>query len=144
MSIKLKIRIKFFRIILLIAIFSCVFTFGCAKQKLSLDKWTYIQVDDDRTRYDGRTSGDGFWFGLGMGDLTGDGYEDIVSGKWFYRNPGGNMANNWGRVTFPDSMDALLIVDIDGDDRGDVIAAKCNEQYWFEATDKQGSSRKLN
>ena len=50
------------------------------------------------------------------------------------------MANNWGRVTFPDSMDALLIVDIDGDDRGDVIAAKCNEQYWFEATDKQGSS----
>lgn len=103
-----------------------------------LDKWTYIQVDDDRTRYDGRAGGDGFWFGLAMGDVTGDGFLDIASGKWFYRNPGGDMEKVWVRSTFPDSIDALLIVDVDGDEYGDVIGAKCNKQYWYEAKDREG------
>ena len=109
-------------------------------KNLSLDKWTYIQVDDERTRYDGRTQGDGFWFGLGMGDATGDGNLDVVSGKWFYRNPGGNMEARWERSNFPDSIDALLILNVDGDAYGDVIGAKCNQQFWFEAKDEKGAS----
>lgn len=107
---------------------------------LSLDKWTYVQVDDDRTRFDGRTSGDGYWFGLAMGDVTGDGYKDIASGKWFYRNPGGDMADVWDRVTLKDSTDLILILDVDGDPYGDIIGAGCNVQYWFEAEDAQGSA----
>ena len=30
-------------------------------------------------------------FGVAAGDLTGDGNSDIVAGRYFYRNPGGNM-----------------------------------------------------
>jgi hypothetical protein len=113
-----------------------------SKNNLPLNQWTYIQVDDNRTRYDGRIQGDGYWFGLAMGDITGDGYLDIASGKWFYRNPGGDMEANWIRTTFPDSIDLLLFVDVDGDEYGDLIGAKCNRQYWFEAEDHEGSSWK--
>lgn len=139
MGIKLRNPVRLFALLLLIVFFSCESSLRSTKT-LSLDKWTYIQVDAKRTRYDGRLSGDGFWFGLAMGDLTGDGYKDIVSGKWFYRNPGADMEAKWQRVAFDDSMDALLIVDIDDDERGDVIAAKCNQQFWYEANDRQGNS----
>jgi len=103
--------------------------------KISLDKWTYVQVDHMRTRFGGRTGGDGYWFGLAMGDLTGDGYEDIAAGKWMYTNPGGSMEAKWIRNELEDSLDALLITDVDGDIYGDIIAAKCNRQYWIEILD---------
>lgn len=107
---------------------------------LSLDKWTHILVDSTRTRYDGKTKGGGGWFGLAMGDLTSTGYSDIVSGKWLYRNPGDDMTGRWTRTTLNDSMDAILIVNVDNDERGDFIAVKCNKQYWFEAKDAWCSS----
>ena len=99
---------------------------------LSLDKWTYIQVDNQRSRFAGRTSGDGYWFGLAMGDLTGNREMDIASGKWVYRNPGGQMDAKWERHEIGDSLDALLIMNVDNDEKGDLIAAKCNHQYWIE------------
>jgi hypothetical protein len=99
---------------------------------LSLDKWTYIQVDNKRTRFDGRTSGDGFWFGLAMGDLTGNREMDIASGNWIYKNPGEKMASEWERHEMGDNLDALLIMNVDNDGKGDLIAAKCNHQYWIE------------
>ena len=49
---------------------------------LSLDQWTYIEVDDDRVRW-----GSMAYFGLGWGDVNADGYLDIVSGQYYYRNP---------------------------------------------------------
>jgi hypothetical protein len=97
----------------------------------SIDHWTYIQVDDGRA---GRA------FGLAMGDLTGDGYGDIVSGPYFYRNPGGDMTGPWSRVTLPNDVDAQLIVDVDGDALADIIAENLPAVYWLEATDLQGSS----
>lgn len=99
---------------------------------LSLDKWTYIQVDNSRARFAEKASGDGFWFGLAMGDLTGDGQKDIASGKWIYKNPGEQMAAKWARHEIGDSLDALLILNVDNDEKGDLIAAKCNRQYWIE------------
>jgi hypothetical protein len=101
-----------------------------------LDRWTYIQVDDSREKY----SSDVRFFGLAMGDLTGDGYGDIVSGKYFYRNPGGDMAGVWPRITFPINVDAMLIVDVDGDDRSDVIGEALPDVYWLEAQDVLGNA----
>jgi len=99
---------------------------------LSLDSWTYFRIDDTReARY----------FGLAMGDLTGDGYQDIASGKYFYRNPGGDMSGAWNRVTFPVAVDALLMVGVDGDALGDVIAMdRSGELIWLEAEDAQGTT----
>ena len=99
---------------------------------LSLDKWTYIQVDNMRTRFAGRTSGDGYWFGLAMGDLTGNGDMDIAAGKWIYKNPGEQMDSKWERHELGDNLDALLILNVDDDEKRDLIAAKCNRQYWIE------------
>jgi hypothetical protein len=99
-------------------------------------RWTYIQVDDSRDVYKNRMKA----FGLAMGDVTGDGFGDIASGKYFYENPGGNMAGEWTRTIFPVNVDAILIADIDDDEYGDVVAQALPDVYWLEAKDRQGSS----
>jgi len=111
-------------------------------RKLPLNKWTYIQVDDSRTRRPDKSQGDGWWFGLAMGDLTGDGFQDIVSGKWFYRNPGGAMAARWSRIEMHEKADAMVIVDVDGDPYGDVIAESLPDVFWLEAQDRLANSWK--
>lgn len=99
--------------------------------KLPLDRWHHIQVDDARTKK---------FFGLAMADVTGDGFKDVAAGQWFYRNPGGDMTAKWDRVALPEGVDAIAIVDVNGNDRGDIIALKPNEQFWLEAADRQGST----
>ena len=99
-------------------------------QPLTLDQWHYIQVDDTRDKR---------YFGLAFGDINRDGYQDIVAGKWFYRNPGGDMTGAWMRVDIDDQIDALAVVDVDGDDFSDIIGLRPNEQYWYEAVNKNGS-----
>jgi hypothetical protein len=105
-----------------------------------LDRWSYVQIDDSRD-WINKSRG---WraFGLARGDLTGDGYADIASGRYFYRNPGGDMSGRWQRVTFPVNCDAMLIVDVDGDEFGDVIAQELPNVYWLEAQDRLGNSWK--
>jgi hypothetical protein len=109
--------------------------------KLSLDKWTYIEVDKKRGKW-------GDWdepkwlkyFGLAMGDVTGDGYQDIVAGRYLYRNPGADMTGKWSRVTFKMNVDGMLFVNVDGDSLIDVIAQALPDVYWLEAQDRQGNS----
>jgi hypothetical protein len=100
---------------------------------LSLDNWQYIQIDNSR----GVRS-----FGLAIGDLTGNGFGDIASGPYFYRNPGGDMTTAWPRINLPvPNFDALLIVDVDSDQYGDVIGMDgTGKVYWAEAQNLQGSS----
>jgi len=112
-------------------------------RRLSLDRWTYIEVDDNRGKW-------GDWdepnwlryFGLAMADVTGDGCKDIVAGRYFYRNPGGDMTGTWHRVTFDINVDGMLIVDVDGDSFADVIAEALPDVYWLEPRDRQGGSWK--
>ncbi|MHC4538235.1 MAG: FG-GAP repeat domain-containing protein [Planctomycetota bacterium] len=106
---------------------------NCGDAKLSLAPWTYIGVDDKREKR---------YFGLSMADVTGDGHKDIVSGRYFYRNPGGDMTSKWHRAEFELNADGMLFVDVDGDEFGDVIAEALPDVYWLEAQDKQGNSWK--
>ena len=101
---------------------------------LSMKNWTYIRVDSLRVKY-GDFSGPKWlkYFGLAAGDMTGDGYKDIVSGRYFYRNPGGDMEGAWQRVDFGFNVDACLTLDIDGDEFADVIGEALPDIYWLEA-----------
>ena len=106
---------------------------------LALDQWEYIQVDDTRAKW-------GDWneprflrsFGLDAVDINGDEHAEIVAGRYLYINPTGNMSEPWERVDFGLNVDGLLIVDVDGDAYGDVIAAALTDVYWLEATDMMG------
>jgi hypothetical protein len=105
-----------------------------SNKPLSLLKWQYIHVDDDRGKWG--DEGEPRWlryFGLAMGDLTRDGYKDIVSGRYFYCNPGGDMTGEWRRTDLGENVDAILITDVDGDEFGDLIAQSLPTVYWIEA-----------
>jgi hypothetical protein len=111
------------------------------ENRLPLDRWTYICVDDQRGKW-------GDWdepkwlryFGLDMADVTGDGCQDIIAGRYFYRNPGGAMSDPWTRIDVGLNVDGMLFVDVDGDALGDVIATALPKVYWLEARDALAST----
>ncbi|MFZ0546727.1 MAG: FG-GAP-like repeat-containing protein [Candidatus Promineifilaceae bacterium] len=100
----------------------------------SLDEWTYKQV----------TSSHAQTFGLTFGDVNGDGPKDIISGGYWYKNPGGDMLGNWVQSPLPSGMHAILTVDVDGDSNIDLIAQQTQggnlALYWLEATNSAGTS----
>ncbi len=93
--------------------------------------WEHVLVDDTRVARA---------FGMAMGDATGDGLPDIASGRYFYRNPGGDLTAAWPRAVFPGAVDAVAVFDVDGDVFGDVFAVNCDGAYWLEARDAAGSA----
>jgi len=108
---------------------------------LNLARWHYIRVDNDRRKWGDWAAPEWLrYFGLAMADATGDGYKDIISGRYFYRNPGGDMNAAWPRVDLGLNVDAMLFVDVDGDSLADVIGQALPVLYWLEADDRQGSS----
>ncbi|MBL8055046.1 MAG: VCBS repeat-containing protein [Anaerolineales bacterium] len=108
---------------------------------LGLDAWTYIAADTTRGAWGNWDAPNWLrYFGLGFADVTGDHYLDIVSGRYFYRNPGGDMAGPWPRVDLGLNIDGLLFVNVDGDVYGDLIGTRGSSVYWLEANDQAGSS----
>ncbi len=132
-----RIRYHFFVPVCLIAVISP----ELSSQHLPVDQWHYIQVDSSRQKW-------GDWaepawlkyFGLDMKDINKDGYQDIVSGRYFYLNPGEAMEGRWKRNDLGMNVDGYLFVNIDGDDYADVIAEALPDVYWFEADNLQGSA----
>lgn len=105
---------------------------------LALDRWSYIQIDEDRAKWgDWDEPGWLRYFGIAFGDLNRDGALDIASGRYVYLNPGGDMSAEWPRHDLGFNADAFAIVNVDGDDRADVIAQALPDLYWFEASSKQ-------
>ncbi|MDD5688433.1 MAG: chitobiase/beta-hexosaminidase C-terminal domain-containing protein [Elusimicrobia bacterium] len=105
--------------------------------KRGLTDWTYKELDTTRAVYGSWYE----WFGLAAVDLNNDGYKDLVSGKYSYKNPGGDMTGTWTRTTFPVNVDASLVTDVDGDAYPDVIGFGLTAAYtpnpgvyWLEKT----------
>ena len=111
-----------------------------SSRDLPFTNWTYIQVDGDRGKWGDFNEPEWLkYLGLDMADVTGDGYKDIVSGRYFYRNPGGNMTADWLRVDFGINVDGMLFTDVDGDSYGDVIGTALPDVYWLESEDREGT-----
>ncbi|MFH1964527.1 MAG: VCBS repeat-containing protein, partial [Acidobacteriota bacterium] len=101
---------------------------------ISAEGWTYLQIDSEKAKF-------GDWdepeflryFGLQAFDLNRDGYKDIVSGRYYYLNPGNDMSGQWERRDFGWNVDGVLALDIDGDEYADVIAEALPNVFWLEA-----------
>lgn len=95
--------------------------------RLPLDRWAALTVTTSQVQT----------FGLATGDLDRDGRRDIVSGPYWYRNPGGDLTGAWTQsAAFPDGVHAVLVADVDGDTLSDVIGQRNSgtEVVWLEAT----------
>jgi hypothetical protein len=110
-------------------------------QDIPPDQWTYIEIDSAREMIHPMDGPD--WlrsFGIDAADINRDGYKDIVSGKYFYLNPGESMENTWKRTELGFAYDGYHFVDVDGDHLADIIAEDLPNVVWMEADDFNGSS----
>lgn len=102
--------------------------------------WEHIRIDDQKAKWGDWDSPDWLrYLGLDVGDIDNDGDLDVLSGRYVYHNPGGDMTANWPRTDLPQNVDGILIMDVDGDAFGDVIAQALPDLYWFEATNAEGT-----
>ncbi|MDO8544731.1 MAG: VCBS repeat-containing protein [Opitutaceae bacterium] len=112
------------------------------KARFGLDRWTYIQADNERVP----TSKKKGSFGIGFAYVNGDGKADIASGAHFYRNPGGDMSKApWPRVDLPNSpatgnpVDAGLLFNVKGAGPArDIMAEDLPNIVWLHTDDPQG------
>jgi hypothetical protein len=102
------------------------------KRKANGVAWEYQCVDSTRSLY-GIQDGKGIkrWFGLAVGDLNQEGYPEILAGKWLYTNPGLSGKRHWLRTIPGDTLDAMGTADVDRDGRVDILAVRCNEQFYL-------------
>lgn len=95
---------------------------------IGLDQWTYKLVSNQHFAT----------LSLGFGDVDRDGRPDIVSGRYWYRNPAGGLTGTWTQENFPSDLRVFAVADVDGDALTDVFAQTTFgslDVYWLEATD---------
>jgi hypothetical protein len=109
---------------------------GALARNLPLDRWTYIQVDDSRAKFGDLEEPRWLrWFGLAARDVNRDGLRDIVSGRYFYLNPGGDMTAPWRRVDLGLNADGMVLLVTQKDGRMDLIAQRLPDLYWLRPPD---------
>lgn len=87
------------------------------------DAWTYIEVDSAKAMWGDFDQPEWLrYFGMAAGDIDGDGYLDIVSGRTVYLSPGGALTGQWEKVDLGSNVDANLIYD--GEDGQTYILAE--------------------
>ena len=111
------------------------------QKQSAVNSWTYFQIDDQNSKWGDFDEPKWLrYFGLDMGDLNGDGMLDILTGRTVYLNPGGEMDGSWQKVDLGINVDGILIMDVDGDKFGDVIAQALPDVFWLESTNQTGSA----
>lgn len=104
-----------------------------------VNSWAYIEIDDSKGKWGDYQEPEWLnYFGLDAGDLNGDGFKDILNGRWVYLNPGQNMDAQWTKVDLGINVDGILIMDVDNDERPDLIAQALPDIYWMEAETAAG------
>ena len=80
----------------------------------NLDHWIREEIDTNRP-----------WRGIFItsGDMDGDGHNDVITGGWWYKNPG--MSGTWTRYAFGSPLNNMAAVyDFDGDGLLDVLGTE--------------------
>ena len=114
---------------------------GKLARTLPLDRWTYIQVDDKRAKWGDFDVPEWLkYFGLAARDVDRDNDRDIASGRYLYRNPGGDMQGSWQRIEFPLNLDAMVLVSTEQDGRMDAMAQRFPGVYWLKPEDPAGTA----
>lgn len=125
--------------ILLLFGFGVVFNL---KSQLPVNQWEMIVVDSTRSLF----NEDGHNRSLGLGAeaydvsrhgrritvMNRDGYLDIFSGNYYYRNPGGNMTGSWERFEFEPGVYGLLFFKVNDDDIDEILAVSESEIFYYE------------
>jgi len=102
----------------------------------------YIQIDSTKSKWGDFNSKIEWlrYFGLDAKDVNADGYKDILSGRYVYLNPKGDMQGNWRRVDLGINVDGMLFTNIDDDEFTDIIGQDLPAVYWLEAANKSGTA----
>ncbi len=104
-------------------------------------QWEYIQIDSTKQKWGDWAQPEWLrYFGLDAGDVNRDGCVDILSGRYVYHNPCGDMTGVWQRSVLDDNVDGILFLDVDDDVYADIIAMALPNIYWYEATNEEGTT----
>ena len=102
--------------------------------------WTYMEVANQNPKWGDYDNPEWLrYFGVDMGDLNGDGFLDILTGRTIYLSPGESMEGEWVKVDLEMNVDGILIMNVDDDEYPDIIAQALPAVYWFESTNRAGT-----
>jgi len=109
----------------------------CWVQKDPLVAWKLIKGADGKPAVKRIVLGDkGCGHGYAIGDVNGDGREDILCAVGWYENPGGDVfAKPWRlhpETKLSGAASPFLVVDVNGDGRNDIVWGKGHDYgvYW--------------
>ncbi|MCP9237833.1 VCBS repeat-containing protein [Lewinella sp. JB7] len=103
--------------------------------------FTHILIDSTKQKWGDWAEPEWLrYFGQDEADIDHDGDLDILSGRYLYFNPGGNLEGKWRRQVLDDNVDGIFLIDVDGDAFSDLIAMALPDVYWYEATDADATA----
>lgn len=100
-----------------------------------LETWTFHQISE-------KITAERFGHGLGIGDINGDGLQDIIHSQGWFEQPHDNATNSrWMKhdVKFSSAYGGaeMYVYDVDGDGDNDVITSEAAHDFglsWYEQT----------